>query len=179
MNTYCNTDITKEECDQDSTCTWVENKSFHPFSAFDSNSKAQAMDPEFCASIDGKMIESGVLHRYGELCNNDMGVLPGNTSKILENSSPDNNFKEFGKCWTCVKSTESVEDAQTCLEERSVFSHESMLENIREVVRTVNTIVSINDQSAPSTGGSTTLGRVSLSSMAECMKEKSMMECMT
>lgn len=179
MNTYCNTETTKAECDQDSTCTWIENKSFHPFSAYDKNSKAKEMNAELCASIDGKMIENGILHRYSQLCNNDMGVLPGNTSKILENSSPDNNFKEFGKCWTCIKSTDSLEEAQTCLQERNVFSEEAILENIKEVINTVNTIVSNNDKSAPSGGSATGLGRVSLSSMAECMEEKSMIECMT
>lgn len=179
MNTYCNTENTKDECDQDSTCAWVENKSFHPFSAFDKNSKAQAMSSEFCASLDGKMIESPTLQRYDSLCNNDMGILPGNTSQILDNSSPDNNFKEFGKCWTCVKSTESIEEAQECLKNRNVFSQETILKDIKEVITTVNTIVSNNDKSAPSGGSSTTLGRVSLNSMAECMEEKSMLECMT
>lgn len=179
MSTYCSTETTKVECDQDSTCAWIENKSFHPFSAFDKNLQAKEMNPEFCASINGKMVENAALQRYSQLCNNDLGVLPGNTSKILENSSPDNNFKEFGKCWTCVKSTDNLEKAQACLQERDVFSEDTIIENIKEVIHTVNTIVSNNDKSTPSGGSSTGLGRVSLSSMAECMEEKSMIECMT
>lgn len=183
MTTYCHTTSTKEKCLEDSTCTWLDNKPFHPFSAFDKNSDPKLMDPELCASIDGTMIENKTLERYDLLCNNDVGLLPGNTSSILNNSSPDNNFKEYEKCWTCVKATENLDAAQSCLADKDVFSQEAILTNMKEVIRTVNTIVSKNDSSTPSDSANTPTGlsrsSTALNSMSECMKNKSMIECMT
>ena len=183
MTTYCRTTSTREKCVNDSTCTWIDNNSFHPFSAFDKNMDAKIMDPALCASIEGTMVENKTLERYDLLCNNDIGLLPGNTSSILNNSSPDNNFKEYEKCWTCIKSTPNLDKAKECLSDKNVFSQEAIMDSMKEVIRTVNTIVSNNDSSTPSDSANTPTGlsrsSTTLNSMSECMKNKSMIECMT
>ena len=107
---YCRSSLSEEACKEDSSCTRVNNHSYHPFSIL-VNGKYVDANEKNCT---GEMHEEPYLMVYEDQCGLMPPVLYGNTSfgKHYDpaNSSPDKNFGIFKDCWNCIK---KVKDLKT------------------------------------------------------------------
>ena len=105
---YCRSSLSEEACKEDSSCTRVNNHSYHPFSIL-VNGKYVDANEKNCT---GEMHEEPYLMVYEDQCGLMPPVLYGNTSfgKHYDpaNSSPDKNFGIFKDCWNCIRKVKDL-----------------------------------------------------------------------
>lgn len=106
---FCRSSLSEEECEDDNTCTRVNNHSYHPFSILVDGEYVEA-NAQNCED----MHEEPYLALYEEQCGLMPPVLYGNTSfgKHYDpaNSSPDKNFGIYKDCWNCIKKETNLDN---------------------------------------------------------------------
>ncbi len=98
---FCTSPLSEQECHNDTSCIYLEEKSYHPFSILNEDGVGVKVEDDSCP---GAYEKNKKLEQYIEKCLKKIpSIFPGNNSMNLQSSSPKYASGIYKHCWDCAQ----------------------------------------------------------------------------